>query len=229
MVFYAIWRAIYNGENIFAGIAYEQIITYMILARLLYHLCSWGINAEISKIIKNGDIIVELIRPIRFGMQKYFFRLGKFIIEITTWVFPIFIISILLGFIQMPQIEILGLFIIAVFGAITIAYLIELIVGILVFYTTSAWGLQCFKQAIMSLFSGALIPIEVMPVALQNISNMLPFKSIIYFPVTVFLGNLSINEILQGFSFQFLWIAILVIIASFIYKMAIRKITVAGG
>lgn len=74
MVFYFIWKAIYNGENIFVGITYSQIITYIIVARLLYYLFSWGINAEISKIIKNGDITIELIRPIRFWRAEVFFK-----------------------------------------------------------------------------------------------------------------------------------------------------------
>lgn len=72
-MFYSIWKAIYNSENIFDGISYAQIITYIILARLLYHLFSWGINAEISKIIRNGDITIELIRPIRLWITKILF------------------------------------------------------------------------------------------------------------------------------------------------------------
>ena len=76
MVFYSIWKAIYNGENIFTGISYSQIITYIIVARLLYHLFSWGINGEISKIIKNGDITIELIRPVRFLCSEIFFKNG---------------------------------------------------------------------------------------------------------------------------------------------------------
>ena len=72
-VFYFIWTAIYSGENIFVGITYSQIITYIILARLLYHLFSWGMNQEISKIIRNGDITIELIRPLRFWCSKVFF------------------------------------------------------------------------------------------------------------------------------------------------------------
>ena len=70
LVFYHIWKAIYNGQNIFSGIGYSQIITYIILARIIYHLLAWGINAEISKIIKNGDITIELVRPIRFWSSK---------------------------------------------------------------------------------------------------------------------------------------------------------------
>jgi len=71
-VFYFIWKAIYNGENIFEGITQEQIITYIIIARMLYQLLSWGINSEISRIIRNGDIIIELTKPIRIWYSKIF-------------------------------------------------------------------------------------------------------------------------------------------------------------
>lgn len=115
------------------------------------------------------------------------------------------------------------------FGAVTISYLIELIIGILAFYTTSSWGLQCFKQAFMSFFSGALIPIELMPIWLQNIANIMPFKSMIYFPVSIFLGNLSSKEIVGGFIFQILWIVILAILSKGLYKRGIKKVIIAGG
>jgi len=72
-----------------------------------------------------------------------------------------------------------------------------LIVGIGAFYTTSTWGLQCFKQALMAFFSGALIPIELMPTGLEVASNLMPFKSMIYFPISIFLGNLPANELLK--------------------------------
>ena len=146
-----------------------------------------------------------------------------------TWVIPIFTICLLLGFIKLPSIQFFILFSIALFGAVTISYLIELIVGILTFYTTSSWGLQCFKQAIMSFFSGALIPLELMPVWLQNIADIMPFKSIIYFPISIFLENLSIHEIVNGFIFQCIWIVILAILSGILYKRAIRKVTIAGG
>lgn len=142
---------------------------------------------------------------------------------------PIFIISMISGFIQIPRIEFFVLFLLAVFGAVTISYLIELIVGILTFYTVSSWGLQCFKQAFMSFFSGSLIPIELMPIWLQNIAELMPFKSMIYFPVSICLGNLSATQILQGFTMQIVWILLLIVVSNFIYKMAIKKVTIAGG
>lgn len=80
--------------------------------------------------------------------------MGRFITEVVTWVIPIFIMSVLLGFVKISGVGFLLLFILSAFGALTIGYFIELIVGILTFYTVSAWGLQCFKQAIMAFFSG---------------------------------------------------------------------------
>ena len=111
----------------------------------------------------------------------------------------------------------------------TISYFIELIIGILTFYTTSSWGLQCFKQAITSFFSGALIPIELMPIWLQNITNVMPFKSMVYFPVSLFLGNLSEMEAIKGLIFQGFWIIILAALSGILYKRAIRKVTIMGG
>lgn len=68
-----------------------------------------------------------------------------------------------------------------------------------------------------------------MPIWLQHITNAMPFQSMVHFPVSVFLGNLSTNEMLRGFLFQASWIIILLILSKLIYRMAIKKVTIAGG
>lgn len=65
MVYVYIWKAVYNGESTIANITYEQIVSYMIIARMLNSLMVWGVNMEISKLIRTGDITIELIRPVR--------------------------------------------------------------------------------------------------------------------------------------------------------------------
>jgi len=73
MVYLYIWKAVFNEQPIIANITYEQMISYIIIARMLNSLIVWGVNMEISKVIRNGDITVELIRPIRIWSAKIFF------------------------------------------------------------------------------------------------------------------------------------------------------------
>lgn len=162
-------------------------------------------------------------------MQKYFFRIGKLITEIVSWTIPIFIGAIILGLIKLPTLSSFLLFILSILGAVTVSYFVEFIIGILTFYTVSSWGLQCFKQAIVTFFSGSLVPIVMMPAVLQNISHALPFQSMVSFPVSIYLEKLSYTEIIYGYANQFFWIIVLALISKIIYTVAIKKVTIAGG
>ena len=228
-IFYSIWKSIYGGENIFGNINYEQIITYIILARILYQMMAWGQNLSISKVIRNGDITMELIRPLSFQFFQYILKIGQFIKDILVIIIPGIIIGMFIG-LKAPVSSLnMMLFVLSVFGAITIIFMVDFIVACVTFYTVSSWGLQVFKQAMFAFFSGSLIPITLMPDVLQKIVNVLPFKSMVYFPISIYIGTIDYKEILNGFIIQIVWIISLFIISKIFYNISLRKVTIAGG
>lgn len=229
-IYYYIWKAIYNEQNMFFGITYEQIITYIILSRILYQLFSWGANAEISKTIKDGNISIELLKPVNYQSMQYAFRIGIFILDVVLLGVPLLIISIFsFGMLYPTSALHFLLFCVSIFLAMTVAFLIEYIAATITFYTVSSWGIQCLKQALIAFFSGALIPLQMLPSWLQKITDLLPFKSMIYFPVSIYLGNITFEQIFSGFMIQLIWIAILCYISGGLFKIALKKVVIAGG
>jgi len=179
---------------------------------------------------RNGDITVELIRPMSFFNVQLGTRLGHWLIEfLITGVAMAIVGAIFLDFVLPATIGYFILFVVSLFLAVILSFVIEFICGIVIFYTVSAWGIQCFKQAIIAFFSGSVVPIEFMPTALANFTNALPFKSMVSFPIMIYLGNLSINQIIMGFATQIAWIVGLIIFANIFFKIAIRKVIIAGG
>ena len=120
-------------------------------------------------------------------------------------------------------------FIIIVFLAVIVVYFFELLIGMTAFYTNSIWGVEIFKRAVLSIFSGMIAPITLFPEFLQKIANFLPFKDCIYTPINIYFGELTNMEILQVIMKQCIWIVVLYIIAKIIFNKAIKNITVNGG
>ena len=225
LVYYYVWKAIYNGQDIIAGITYKEIVTYIILARILYLIFAWGTNIQISSLIQRGDIIINLIKPIGFIKYQFFVRIGNFI-----WIFvfcsiPMIITGAVLGLALPFSIIHFFVFLLSIGLALIITFLIEFILAIISFYTVSSWGIHLFKQAVMAFFSGALIPISFMPDALETVVNILPFRGIVEIPINIYMGNINIIEILT----QVLWCIILYVLSLLIYKICIKKVTIAGG
>jgi ABC-2 type transport system permease protein len=57
----------------------------------------------------------------------------------------------------------------------------------------------------MTFFAGNLFPLDILPKPLYTISQLLPFQYMLYFPIKLYLGQLTLQEICIGFFIAFLW------------------------
>ena len=101
--------------------------------------------------------------------------------------------------------------------------------GLLAFWTMSSWGLRNAKNAIVNFFSGALVPIALLPGWLQGIVNVLPFKNIIYVPTMIYMGQYSLQEAAMNIGLQLFWAAALWLLTKALFGLSIRKVSINGG
>lgn len=228
-VYIFIWLAIYNNGNQIQGMTFEQITTYYILVVSLSPIINWGVNEIMGNAIREGEILKELLNPISYFNYYFGIRIGELIESTIVGVLTFGICSILFGVLLPNGILNFLFFIIIVFLAVIVVYFFELLIGMTAFYTNSIWGVEIFKRAVLSIFSGMIAPITLFPEFLQKIADFLPFKDCIYTPINIYFGELTNIEILQVIMKQCIWIGVLYIIAKIIFNKAIKNITVNGG
>lgn len=229
-VFYYIWMAIYRFDNLINGISKDQIITYLILSRIIYTQITYGFIPKMGRIIHTGSISMELLRPIDFTSLMFFQRMGDFIAFAAMTAVPTLIIcSLILG--MQPPKDFLTLLcvILSFLMALIISFFFDFFVGLLTFYTNYSWGLQTFQEAFIALFSGALIPIAFFPNWLKDITNLLPFQQMSYSPVSIYLGIVEGTKVYDVLLAQFFWLIIMFIFAKVFFAFAIKKVTIQGG
>ena len=222
------FQFIINGNQI-QGMSFEQISTYYILVVSLNPIISWGVNEDIGRAIREGEILRELLNPISYFTYYFGIRIGELgesgLVGILTFGICAVLFSILL-----PQsLFNLLFFIIIVFLSVITVYFFEIILGMTAFYTDSVWGIEILKRSILNIFSGMIAPVSLFPEWLQKISNILPFKDFVYTPINIYFGNLSNLEIIGVILKLCVWIIIFYIIAKIIFKRAIKNITINGG
>lgn len=229
-VFYYIWMAIYRFDSVINDVSKDQIVTYIILSRIIYTQVTWGFIPRIGQKIHTGAIIMDLLKPIDFQFFMYLGRIGDFIAFAALTAIPVLIICGFTLGMQIPHNPLTIIyFMLSLFMAMTISFFVEFWIGLLTFYTNYSWGLQTFQEALVALFSGALIPLSFFPGWLLTIANVLPFKEMSYSPVSIYLGLIHGNQVIETLLFQFVWIVILFFLSRFFYSFAIKKITVQGG
>lgn len=229
-VFYYIWMTIYGGAPLLKGINKPQMITYIILSRILYTQFIWSYIHMIGQKIHTGEIAIDLLRPLDFQLFMYAGRIGDFIAFGAITAIPVFIITILsLGF-YLPHNPITYVYFgISILMALTISFFIEFMISLIAFYTNFSFGLQTLHEALLSFFSGALIPLVFFPEWLRSIIDALPFKDMMYTPISIYLELVKGNQIIESILFQLVWIIILFILSRLFFSFSIKKVTVQGG
>lgn len=229
-ILYYLWMAIYGNNSTLDGIGKDQMITYIILSRILYTQITWSFIHVLGNKIQSGDIVMDLLRPVDFQLFTYISRLGDIIsFGIMNAIPALLLTGICLG-LYIPHNPLILIYsVISLLMAITISFFVEFWIGLLAFYTVNSWGLQTLYEAAIALFSGSLIPLAFFPSGIKPIVNFLPFKDMLYTPISIYLGIAKGNQIIESVFFQFTWVIILLVLSRIMYCFSIKKVTIQGG
>ncbi|PFJ17138.1 hypothetical protein COD67_07615 [Bacillus cereus] len=227
-----VWSAIYHyGDeaSLTKTASVTQMFTYTTVSVLIAKIYIFPMSIEISQKVSNGDIIFELFRPWNFLLMHFFRTLGFMFHTFVFTIIPsIIFVSIFLP-IYIPKTNQIFWFIISMFLAIVIAFLIESFLGILAFQFTEIWGFDLIKDTLINVISGSFVPLWLFPDFLQKIIFFLPFKAMFYIPLSIFIGTMEGEELYFNILFQFVWIIILGISASLFLALVQRKLITFGG
>ena len=81
----------------------------------------------------------------------------------------------------------------------------------------------------MSFLTGQLIPLSFFPEIVQRIFDFLPFSSMIYAPVMIYLGKVQGAELAWVLLRQAVWVLILYGLGTLIWRRVTRRLVVLGG
>jgi ABC-2 type transport system permease protein len=144
---------------------------------------------------------------------------------------PMFIVAMVFIGIQAPlSWQSFLLFLPSMIIGVLIGTQLDLIIGVLAFWTVNVWGLRVLREAVIKFFSGALIPLTLFPDWFQQVSSFLPFQAMIFVPVAIYTGQIPFGtEALMAFATQIFWLVVLFFLVRIVWTQAVKKVTVFGG
>lgn len=74
-----------------------------------------------------------------------------------------------------------------------------------------------------------MIPLWFMPEGVKRVLEFLPFSSIYFTPVQIYLGQLTYGEIAFKCGIQIVWIALIYLLGDLLWRRGQRKLIVQGG
>lgn len=227
------WKAVYasSGETVLEGFTFGGMITYYLVQSLIRGTTFSLAGDTMIDDFKEGTIVMQLIKPINYRLQLMFSSIGHsiifFLIFSLPYIFFIWFVSLTYGVhLLLTPINIL-LFLGSFLMAFMLEFLLDFSFGMIVYYTAGGFGMWQLKEAVMMLFSGALIPLMFYPDWLFKITQYLPFAYTQYVPISVIMGFNA--DPVHALRLQAFWIIGMFILTTIAWKLSTRKLVVQGG
>jgi ABC-2 type transport system permease protein len=229
-VAYYLWKSIYAYSDTLRGLTFHETFLYVGLGSAIFILlktyADWFIHYE----IREGNIATYLTKPIDYQIYNLFANLGSLLINLTAITLPTaFVLLFIFQIRIVPGVGLL-LFPISLLLAFLISFSIDYFIGLLGFYSESIWGVSITKEIIVTVLSGALIPLPFFPDAIQRVLYWLPFQAIYHTPLMLITRpDQGISVFLPMLLVQVAWAVLLFFLARLFYNQAIKVLRIAGG
>jgi ABC-2 type transport system permease protein len=229
LIMLALWSAVAREAPV--GRFGEREFRAYFLVTLVFRLlaASWVVW-DMSFQIRQGTIAARLLRPvhplIQFAAQQA--AAIPLRLALATPIAAAAIAWVGAAAISHDPLHLLSLPILLA-GAWAMTFLVMAIIGSLSFFWESALGIFDLWLGFYFLFSGYLMPLELLPAPLRAVGEWLPFRYMLSFPVEVTLGLVDRRELLQGLAIQWGWTAVLTIGAIATWNAGVRRYSAFGG
>ena len=122
-----------------------------------------------------------------------------------------------------------GYFFLSVALAMILYFLMSYAISALAFWTAESAGPRFCFELFVEFAAGAFFPLDVLPQTLQKIFKLLPFASLVHFPLNIFLERTSPEMLTQGLMVQMAWILFFAFLTRWVWLKGIRSYSAYGG
>lgn len=229
LIMLPLWHAVAEEAPI-QGFGQARFTAYFLAAFVVRQVvgawASWTINYE----VRTGGLNARLLRPLHPVWMYVTENVASIPIR-ASLALPVGLIAFVVtgGAYVVRDAASWAMVPLALVGAWAISFLAHVAVGAL-----SLWMHQSIKvidvwTAGFFVFSGYLVPIDLFPWWLRDVPDWLPFQYQLGFPVELLTGSLEEGEALRMLGAQWLWVALMLAVATVLWRRGLRRYGAYGG
>lgn len=231
---YFLWTAIYGSSSagMLGGLSYSEMVVYIFMAYVT-GFTAVSLSEWVAYDVVKGTVAMQLIKPMDYrlslvsratGLMLYRFLAPSVWIWIGMEVYKFFV----MGGAFTPISNVL-FYLLSCIMSFLIYVLFDFCIGMVAFFTNYVFGLYMVKESLMSFLTGQLIPLSFFPGIVQKLFEFLPFSSMVYTPVMIYLGKYSGYDLAFVLLRQLVWVGLLYGLGSLIWRLVVKRLTVLGG
>ena len=201
-----LWRAIYADKPAGGKISeytLAQMISYYLLVTIVDALTAvneddWQIAAD----IKDGNISQFLLKPIDYLTYRFcLFFSGRMIFTAVAFVpVTLFILWLREYFVLPPTLAAFGWFLVSLGLTGLLQFFISYTMALLAFWVLEVATFIFILFAFEYIAGGHMFPLNILPPALAHALNLTPFPYLLFFPVSIYLGQTTGAALGEGYA-----------------------------
>lgn len=187
-------------------------------------------SQSIATDINEGDLSNFLLRPVSFLKFQFARDIADKGMNISFAIFELTLIFILLKppfFIQKDPVY-LALFILSTILATLMYFFFSVLLGMVGFWSNETWGPRFIFYQLITFFAGGLFPLDILPRVIYKSLEYLPFQYLIYFPLNIYLGLVSLQEAARGIMISGVWVVIMLFVTRYLWGIGLKFYTAYG-
>lgn len=224
LTMFFLWNTLIPSGGFLFGYTKAQMLTYILGTSLIWSIVLATKTFEVGEQITSGNLSNFLIKPLSYVKYWAARDLGDKAMNTFFTIIELTIIILLFRpplFIQTnPLILLYAL--IACLLAMVMYFFFGFLVGLLGFWSNEIWGPRFIIWIALGFFAGSLFPLDILPKHIFNALAYLPFTYLLYFPLKIYLGQLSAQEILRGFMISGAWVIVLYFVSRLTWNKGLR-------
>ena len=232
-----IWKAVWAAKGLspeqrLDGLSLTELTTYIAVGYLARAAYFTNTDSEIAGRFQNGDVTLDLLKPLSFHGQWLAQAAGETAFRICFFAAPMALVLVPIFGVLPPAGDGWWQFPLLFLAAFWINAELNLLAGTLAFFLEDITGLMSLKRNLLMLLSGLLVPLHFLPTVIADSVTWLPFALISYFPSMAYVGRLGTHEtpsFLVAAALALGWIAVLRLSNVALWGRAQRRLEVQGG
>ncbi|NYD41779.1 ABC transporter permease [Nocardioides panaciterrulae] len=210
-------------------------VTYVWIGQaLLMTVAVWGggTTDDLAERIRNGDVAVDLYRPV--GLLGWYLAgdLGRAAYHLLTRGLAPTVIGWLVfhDLFRWPGSPVAAAGAMASIAlAVVVSFAMRFLFASTSFWLLDAQGARLLGGVLALFFSGMMLPLVIFPGALRTVALALPWASYLQTPADIWLGQRAGWGLVTGLGLQLLWALVLLGCCQLVLAAATRKVVVQGG
>ncbi|MEM0372514.1 MAG: ABC-2 family transporter protein [archaeon] len=220
---YLFWRAMLQNSNV-AGMTLGYLMTYYATVYAVNVMSPrQGLASKISGDILHGRIVINLVKPIPYLNYNLWKRIAGFVLDLVLYLGVLLAVSAAFNMQFTNDPLRIALFLISLVFSFLMNFTMFFCVGLTALWLEDNWGLLNAFTAFMSLFSGTMIPLELLSGTLRDAAFFLPFRFTAHFQASIIMGNAALGDVLTNFALMIAWTVAFFVIAKIAWKIGEKR------